>query len=168
MFRFCSAGQHGERRRTSAQRSRPRRRTSVRILLIDDAEPIRATVGEMLAHFDPEVRIDEARDGDEALLRYRECGPYDIVVTDYDHPGLNGYLLAEAIRKQNPSQPIACLTGDDEAGKALWENLKIPGGIDVTGTSQIVGRHRWYPAAFGIYLHDCPNHFGSKFFRLIC
>jgi len=98
----------------------------VRILLIDDAEPIRATVGEMLAHFDPEVRIDEARDGDEALLRYRECGPYDIVVTDYDHPGLNGYLLAEAIRKENPGQPIACVTATWEAGKVLWQKLKIP------------------------------------------
>jgi len=140
----------------------------VRVLLVDDDRLLRAIIGKMLDHSQPAASVDEASDGDEALRRYRECGSYDIVLTDYDHPGLNSYLLAEAIRKQNPSQPIACLTGDDEAGKALWENLKIPGGIDVTGTSQIVGRHRWYPAAFGIYLHDCPNHFGSKFFRLIC
>lgn len=98
----------------------------MRILLIDDAEPVRAIVGEMLAHFDPAVRIDEARDGDEALRLYRECGPYDIVVTDYDHPGLNGYLLAEAIRKENPAQPIGCVTATWDAGRLLWQKLKIP------------------------------------------
>lgn len=98
----------------------------MRVLLVDDDRLLRTTIGKMLEHSQSAVSVDEASDGDEALRRYRECGSYDIVLTDYDHSGLNGYLLAEAIRKENPAQPIACLTGDDEAGKALWENLKIP------------------------------------------
>jgi CheY-like chemotaxis protein len=89
----------------------------VRVLLVDDDRLSRTTIVKMLEHSHTAVSVDEASDGTEALQRYRECGPYDIVLTDYAHPGLNGYLLADAIRKANPAQSIACLTGDIETGE---------------------------------------------------
>jgi CheY-like chemotaxis protein len=98
----------------------------VRVLLVDDDRLSRTTIVKMLEHLHTAVSVDEASDGTEALQRYRECGPYDIVLTDYAHPGLNGYLLADAIRKANPAQSIACLTGDIETGREMWQRLKIP------------------------------------------
>ncbi len=49
-------------------------------------------------------------DGDEALAHYLEFGPYDLVLTDYIHPGMDGIELAVAIRRKNPVQPIALVT----------------------------------------------------------
>ena len=99
---------------------------AVRVLLVDDDRILRATVGRMLARSHSVICVDDVSDGDQALQCYRECGPYDIVLTDYAHPGLNGYLLAEAIRNDNPAQSIACMTGDIEIGKDLWQRLRVP------------------------------------------
>src|SRR5262245_21236629 len=45
-------------------------------------------------------------DGNEALKRYRERGPYDLVLSDLRLPGLSGPDLARAIRSKNPAQRI--------------------------------------------------------------
>src|ERR1035438_8310767 len=41
--------------------------------------------------------LEFAFDGDEALACYRQQGPYDLVLTDFYHPGMNGIELARAI-----------------------------------------------------------------------
>ena len=49
-------------------------------------------------------------DGNEALKRYRERGPYDLVLSDLRLPGLSGPDLARAIRSKNPAQRIVMIT----------------------------------------------------------
>jgi CheY-like chemotaxis protein len=98
----------------------------MRILLIEDNEVLRHIMSEMLVQLDPSHEIDDVGNGQEALLRYREWGPYDIVLTDYQHPGLNGYELVAAIRKEKPTQAIACVTGNVEIGATLWQDFKVP------------------------------------------
>ncbi len=51
-----------------------------------------------------------AAGGDGALNAYHREGPFDLVLTDFVHPGPNGYELAKAIRTANPKQAIAVIT----------------------------------------------------------
>ena len=80
----------------------------VRILLVagDDA-------GDDLWHlatsYPESYEIELESNGDEALKRYRERGPYDMVLTGFRHPGMDGSDLALAIRKENPTQRIAMI-----------------------------------------------------------
>ena len=69
----------------------------MRILIVDDNEPLTYFVSAFLKS-----------EGDfEFSARWRRCsiqhycqhGPYDLVVTDYAHPGMDGLELSRAIRK---------------------------------------------------------------------
>ena len=55
--------------------------------------------------------IDVAHNGEEALILLSE-GTYDLVITDLQMPGMNGYALCEAIRKEYTVEtlPILVLT----------------------------------------------------------
>ena len=55
--------------------------------------------------------IEAAADGDTALRLYCESGPYDLVVSDVLHPGINGIDLVERIRGRNPAQAVAFVSG---------------------------------------------------------
>ena len=67
-------------------------------------------------------------DGDGAMAHYRQGGPYDLVLTDLYHPGMDGVELARAIRRENPAQAIAVFTACITPGpflEALWQ-MRIP------------------------------------------
>jgi CheY-like chemotaxis protein len=73
-------------------------------------------------------KLDFAFDGDKALMQYRQYGPYDLVLTDLYHPGIDGLDLARAILRENPEQPIAMFTACITPGpslEAIWK-LRIP------------------------------------------
>ncbi len=68
-----------------------------------------------------------AIDGDEALDLYRQQGPFDFVLTDVIHPGLNGLELAKAIRAQNHGQAIVVMTGGlVNVEHSEFANMQIP------------------------------------------
>lgn len=55
--------------------------------------------------------VTEAQSGAHALKLLESDSPFDIVVTDYAMPGMNGFELAQRIRKSNPKLPIVLATG---------------------------------------------------------
>jgi DNA-binding NtrC family response regulator len=72
--------------------------------------------------------LDFAFDGDKALTQYRQYGPYDLVLTDLYHPGIDGLDLARAILRENPEQALAMFTACITPGpslEAIWR-LGIP------------------------------------------
>jgi len=79
-----------------------------RILVVDDAPHVARTIQAMLAYFGHEV--ETSADGEEALGKFAP-GTYDLVVTDYSMPRMNGIDLAHAIRKQAAGQLIVLVTG---------------------------------------------------------
>jgi CheY-like chemotaxis protein len=55
--------------------------------------------------------------------------PFDIVVTDYAMPGMNGFELAQRVRARNPKLPIILATGYAElpADRSIeFEHLSKP------------------------------------------
>src|SRR5438132_6897979 len=91
----------------------------MKILIVNDS-PADMTEDVLMATADFKVEVDKALDGDEALRLYRrKRGRYDLVLTDIDHPGLDGLDLAKAILKKNPAQALAIVTAAGVAGKIV-------------------------------------------------
>ena len=78
-----------------------------RILVVEDEPGVRETL-KMLLHLDGH-KVVTARDGAEACLHYTP-GDFDLVITDYAMPEMNGDELARTIKCLVPSQPILMLT----------------------------------------------------------
>jgi DNA-binding NtrC family response regulator len=79
---------------------------AAKILLIDDDIEIRRNIrGALIGEA---YEIIEAHDGDRAaeLLKSR----FDLVITDFVHPGMDGLKLVEYIRGKWPETPIVFMT----------------------------------------------------------
>jgi DNA-binding response OmpR family regulator len=59
-----------------------------------------------------------AKDGQKAVELYKKYAP-DLVLLDIDMPGLNGYQVAEEIRRKDPDTPVIFLTSFSASGKAI-------------------------------------------------
>ena len=80
-----------------------------RILLVDDEESIRITVGASIREGGHEVHT--ARDVAEAFELLKEHD-FDVIVSDIIMPRISGMELLRKIRKSSPDMPIILLTGD--------------------------------------------------------
>src|SRR5581483_10528342 len=78
-----------------------------RILLVDDAGTVTDALRRMFRRGGH--AIDTAMDGQDALDKFQP-GKYDVVITDYQMPGLNGLELAEIIKHRDESQRILLIT----------------------------------------------------------
>jgi len=79
-----------------------------KILVVDDEEPVRELMREILEDEGCEVSV--AKEGFEALALF-EKSDFDAVFTDVGMPGMSGWELARAIREQGSSVPMAVITG---------------------------------------------------------
>jgi len=89
--------------------SQPTEAKSLRVLLVDDDILVSMGAADML--LDMGHRVIEAQSGADALKILETDAPFDIVVTDYAMPGMNGFDLAQRIRMRNPRLPIILATG---------------------------------------------------------
>lgn len=81
---------------------------SLRILVVDDEEPVRETLAEMLVTVNHKVEL--AGSGQEAVQKMRS-GQFDFVFTDLAMPEMDGWETARMIRKDWPSVRIVLVTG---------------------------------------------------------
>jgi CheY-like chemotaxis protein len=79
-----------------------------RILLVDDDPGVREVVGFVLG-LDHHTVV-EARNGKEALVQFKP-DTFDLVITDYAMPGMNGEELATNLRQLSPRQRILMISG---------------------------------------------------------
>ncbi|HEY3580293.1 MAG TPA: PAS domain S-box protein, partial [Pyrinomonadaceae bacterium] len=80
----------------------------LRILVVDDEEPVRETLAEMLVAVNHSVEL--AGSGQEAVEKLR-TGSFDFVFTDLAMPEMDGWETARAIRKEWPNMQIILVTG---------------------------------------------------------
>jgi CheY-like chemotaxis protein len=89
--------------------STPEREAVKRILLVEDEPAVQSYIVAMLEKAD-HVVVTEAN-GTKALRRYSKEGPFDLVLTDIEHKGMNGIDLMHAIHKKNRKQRVGIITG---------------------------------------------------------
>lgn len=90
-----------------------------RILLVDDDMLIAMSSADMLMDLGHDVV--EAHSGLEALESFGDGSDFDLVITDYSMPGMNGGDLARAFRAIAPGIPILIASGYAE----------LPAGLDL-------------------------------------
>jgi CheY-like chemotaxis protein len=95
---------------------------SLRVLVVDDDEPMRVFVSRVLRDAGHEVTM--AADGDEAIAMLPKLTSLDLLVTDEVMPRMPGHELARLVRAREPSIRVLYLTGfSDQLFKekrALW------------------------------------------------
>lgn len=78
-----------------------------RILLVEDERWVRGCIKRLLeldAH-----SVTEAANGEEAVRLFDEA-QFDVVITDFSMPGMDGEQLMDYIRARAPLQPIVLIT----------------------------------------------------------
>jgi two-component system, LytTR family, response regulator len=89
----------------------------LRVLLVDDEQPARARLRQMLGA-DPDVEIaGEAEDGEQAIERIAELAP-DLVFLDIQMPGCSGLEVAASLPSPRP-RIIFCTAYDEYAVDAF-------------------------------------------------
>ena len=82
--------------------------TASKILVVDDNHAVRNTVSQMLSHLGYEVASAESG---ESALRIFLKNKFDVVVSDYDMPGMDGVVFACSVKRFSPSTRIVIMTG---------------------------------------------------------
>ena len=94
---------------------------TLRVMLVDDHEVVRAGLRSMLEAEDDIVVVAEADRASDALIRARSYRP-DIVVLDVRLPDRSGVEVCRAIREEHPDMAVLMLTSfaDD---RALFDSI---------------------------------------------
>jgi DNA-binding NtrC family response regulator len=80
----------------------------VKLLIVDDDEPVRESLSQLFTEFGHSVR--SAEDGSSALLQIRREVP-DIVLSDLNMPGMSGFELLPIVRRRFPSIRVIAMSG---------------------------------------------------------
>ena len=94
-----------------------------RILIVEDSGTMRALLVQALEDLDPQLKIDEASSGFEAL-RMLPRNSYDLILTDINMPDINGLELVSFVKgnDQYRSIPIVIVStegSDRDRAKGL-------------------------------------------------
>ncbi len=92
---------------------------NIKILVVDDMSSMRRIIKNTLKQLGY-PNTDEAEDGDKALQKVRS-EPFDLVVSDWNMPNMNGLDLLKAIR-QDPKlsgMPVLMVTTEAEMDHIL-------------------------------------------------
>jgi two-component system, chemotaxis family, chemotaxis protein CheY len=81
------------------------------ILIVDDNDIILNVMEQNIEMVHPEYQVVLAENGFIALNKLQNLS-FDLVVTDYNMPGMDGLELAATIRKISPQTPIVLMSSD--------------------------------------------------------
>jgi len=90
----------------------------LRVLVADDHEVVRKGLMKVLAEALQPVKVDEARDGTEAVGKAWK-GEYDLVVLDLKMPGKSGLDALKEIKQHRPKLPVVILSMHPEEQFAI-------------------------------------------------
>jgi signal transduction histidine kinase len=95
------------------------------VLLVDDDESVRTVLGEQLRELGFEV--DEVGDGNSAIERLKSNGSYDVLLTDFAMPGMNGLDTISQAMLERPALRALLMTGyaDESAVAHMRETVPI-------------------------------------------
>lgn len=90
----------------------------LRLLVADDHEVVRKGLVKVLAEILQPIKVDEAKDGQEAMSKVLK-GDYDLVVLDIKMPGKSGLDVLKEIKQHRPKMPILILSMHPEEQFAI-------------------------------------------------
>ena len=92
----------------------------MRILIVDDSSTMRRIIGNVVQQLGvAKDDFDEAEDGVVAWKLFQEKNDYDVVLTDWNMPNMNGLELVKHIRSANKTIPIVMITTEGGKGEVI-------------------------------------------------
>ena len=91
---------------------------TLHVLIVDDHPEVRVVLANVVAQLYPAAAIAEAVDGAEALSAITQHRP-DLIMTDYQMPGMNGLELVRTLRAQGAAMPILALSSETSIAAAI-------------------------------------------------
>ncbi|MGL4943029.1 MAG: response regulator [Thermoguttaceae bacterium] len=88
-----------------------------RVLVADDSSTMRKIILRSLQAVGV-TEITEAADGQEAVAIFKP-GLFDLVLTDWNMPGMTGLEVLKAIRTQDTNIPVIMVTTEAEKSRVL-------------------------------------------------
>lgn len=82
----------------------------MRVLVADDHDLVRETIAAFL-HAEGIGEILTAADLDEGLQKVTASGGFDLVLLDYDMPGMSGLAGLQTMMRANAGRPVALISG---------------------------------------------------------
>ena len=136
--------------------------SKIRLLIVDDHFVVRIGLTSAL-NLAPDMEVvAEARSGDEAVSAFRAHKP-DVVVMDYQLPGLNGAEATAAIRQEFPEARVIVLSvykGEEDVHRAVQAGAsgylpKSSEPNELVDAIRVVYRNRrYFPAAISAALES--------------
>jgi len=91
----------------------------MRILIVDDSSTMRRIIGNVVQQLGiKKDNFDEAVDGLDAWNQFQQ-NQYDVVLTDWNMPNMNGLELVKKIRSVNKKIPIVMITTEGGKGEVI-------------------------------------------------
>jgi len=87
-----------------------------KILIVDDEENARASLGKLLSH--EGYQVHTARDGQEALS-YLKQNPVNLIISDINMPQMNGLDFLKVLSHEYPGIDVIMITAYGEVGSYL-------------------------------------------------
>jgi two-component system chemotaxis response regulator CheY len=92
----------------------------MRILIVDDSSTMRRIIGNVVQQLGVSKQdFDEAEDGVVAWNLYQKNHNYDVVLTDWNMPNMNGLELVKTIRGVDKKVPIVMITTEGGKGEVI-------------------------------------------------
>jgi signal transduction histidine kinase/CheY-like chemotaxis protein len=121
----CAGLSAGEGAQGRANEAPNQKCSMTRILVVDDEDPVRELLRDILE--DEGVEVTLAANGAEALARF-EPGRFDAVLTDIGMPGMNGWELLRHVSERDQRVSLAVITGwgelvsthEEKAARVEW------------------------------------------------
>ena len=92
---------------------RSRALRTLKILVVEDEEPMRALLSRMLLRMSV-AQVVEAANGLQGLERV-EAAPIDLVICDWNMPEMSGMEFFDRVHAMNPCLPFLMVTGRSDA-----------------------------------------------------
>lgn len=83
-------------------------RTKRQLLVVDDDNAIQTLLSRTLSSMGYDVNF--ASNGLEALTLF-QANRYDLVITDFQMPLMDGWQLSRLVKEQSPTTPVIVITG---------------------------------------------------------
>lgn len=99
-----------------------------RVLIVDDNEIVLTALAIAVEHLLPDYQITAVEDGATALAELQKQG-FDLILTDYDMPQMNGLDLAQVAQQISPKIPVILVTGGHsyEEIQAMADSTQLAG-----------------------------------------